>query len=112
MKIAVIGSRTFNDFTLLEDTLNNFNIDTIISGGAKGADKLAEEYADKYNIKTLIFEANWKKYGNAAGPIRNKFIIENADYVIAFWDGKSKGTLSSINIAKKLNKTIKIVKII
>jgi hypothetical protein len=54
---------------------------------------------------------DWAKHGRAAGPIRNKLIISDADYVIAFWDGKSTGTLSSINIAKGLNKPLTIIPI-
>lgn len=115
MKIAVIGSRTFNDYNLLEKELNIFrahlNINQIISGGAKGADSLAEKYAKNKKIETLIFKPDWKKYGRGAGFVRNKLIIENCDYVVAFWDKKSKGTKNSLETAKKLNKGITIIEI-
>jgi hypothetical protein len=114
MKIAVIGSRKFNDYLLLKSELDKIpNIETIISGGAKGADILAEQYAIENNIELIVFKADWARYGRAAGPIRNKEIINASDYVVAFWDGKSKGTLSSINIAKNILSVskIKIVKI-
>lgn len=106
MKCAVVGSRSFSEYDLLEGTLNEFEIDEIISGGAKGADQLARTYAIENKITIREFRPEWKKYGRAAGPIRNKKIITAADIVIAFWDGKSKGTKSSINIAKKLQKEL------
>ena len=110
MKVAVVGSRTFYDYELLKKTLDEItDIETIVSGGAQGADRLGERYAEDNKLKTLIFLPEWKKYGKRAGFIRNEDIVKNADKVVAFWDGESKGTLSSINIAKKLDKEILIV---
>lgn len=108
MNIAVIGSRNFSDYNKLETILNNLkpNITKIISGGAKGADSLAEKWAKNNNIETKIFIPDWNKHGKAAGFIRNKLIIMDADEIVAFWDGKSKGTQNSINLAKE--KGIKI----
>jgi hypothetical protein len=111
MKIAVIGSRTFSDYSLLKNTLNDFTnpIDEIISGGAEGADKLAEIYATENEIRLSVFKPDWAKFGRAAGVIRNKEIIFNADYCFAFWDGKSKGTATSIHLCKKLKKPHQII---
>ena len=115
MKLAIIGSRTFNNNELLNNKINEFynikNITKIISGGAYGADKLAEKFAKCNNIETEIYLPNWLKFGKSAGYIRNKLIIENCDEVIAFWDTKSPGTKLSIDICKKINKPIKIIKI-
>ena len=86
------------------------NLDVIVSGGAKGADSLARHYAVVNDIELVEFIPDWKKYGRGAGMKRNKDIIENCDYCIAFWDGKSKGTKNSINLAKKSNKGLRIVK--
>jgi len=109
MKVAVIGSRTFENYTKLESVLDQYDISEIISGGARGADSLAELYALNKNIPVKIFKADWSKYGKAAGFIRNKDIIDNCDIVIAFWDGKSKGTQHSINLAKKQGKTVEVI---
>jgi len=111
MKLAIIGSRGFNDIDLLNETLNPliFQIELVVSGGAKGADKMGEQWAERHGIDTLIFLPEWDKYGKSAGFIRNEDIIKNADYVIAFWDQKSKGTLHSINLAKELKKPIRII---
>jgi hypothetical protein len=108
MKVAIIGSRTFNDYELLKRTLNEMNssIELIVSGGAVGADKLGEKYAYEYSIPTLIFIPDWETFGRYAGFLRNKDIVDNCDRVIAFWDGKSKGTDNSISYAKKIKKEI------
>jgi hypothetical protein len=109
MRVAVIGSRSFNDYELLKNVLSEIKVDILISGGAKGADTLAEKYALKNNIKTEIFYPEWSKYGKKAGFLRNTKIIENADLIVAFWDGTSKGTLDSIEKSKKNNKKIIII---
>lgn len=110
MKLAVIGSRGFVDEKLLNETLSSYeNITMIVSGGAKGADKLGENWAKKNNIETLIFLPDWDNHGNAAGFIRNQDIIKNCDEAIAFWDGESRGTKSSIDLCKKYGKNCKII---
>jgi hypothetical protein len=111
MKTAIIGSRDFNNYELLIETLEPLkqNITQIISGAARGADSLGEQWAKENQIDTLIFPANWGLYGKRAGFIRNEDIIKNCDICIAFWDGKSKGTAHSISLCKKLNKPCTIV---
>lgn len=111
MKVAVIGGRDFTNYELLDNTLKVYSdkITTIVSGGAKGADFLAEYWAEKNNKGTLIFLPNWDLYGKKAGFVRNELIVINSDAIIAFWDRKSRGTKSSIDIAKKLNKPTMIV---
>jgi hypothetical protein len=111
MKVAVIGSRTFDDYELVKETLSTFTISLLVSGGAKGADSLGERYANENNITTLIFKPDWKKHGPAAGPIRNTDIVNNADTIIAFWNGESRGTKDSITKAEKLGKEVIIIKI-
>lgn len=109
-RIGVIGSRNFRDFDLLCDVLSGYDPKVIVSGGAQGADKLAEEWARKNNIDTLIFKPDWEKFGRSAGFVRNKDIVENSDILIAFWDGKSKGTANSIDLAKKMGKIVRVVR--
>jgi len=115
MNLAIIGSRTFNNYERLKTEINKFiednfiDITCIVSGGAKGADSLGERYAKEYNIPTKIFYPNWNLYGKKAGYLRNIDIIKNANQIIAFWDGISSGTKSSINLAKEQNKIIKII---
>jgi phosphoribosylpyrophosphate synthetase len=84
------------------------NIAKIISGGANGADKIAEQFANNYNIPFIEIRADWR-LGKAAGILRNTEIIKQADIIIAFWDGKSKGTLDSINKAHLYNKELLVI---
>jgi len=108
MKYAVIGSRSFNNYDQLKNELDRHQICEIISGGAKGADQLAEYYAQENCIPIEIIKPDWKRYGTAAGIIRNKEIIDKCEAVIVFWDGESKGTRSSINFAEDAGKKITV----
>ena len=118
MKLAIIGSRTFNDFPLLLDYLTSyffnslprvFRFDTVISGGAAGADRLGERFADDYEIEKQIFKPEWDKYGKSAGFKRNQQIVDACDIVLAFWNGESKGTQDTIEKAKRAKKPTFIV---
>jgi hypothetical protein len=114
MKIAFVGSRGFSDKELVKmktiEYLSNHGlpINEFISGGAIGVDTWAQEIAQWLTVKCTIFKPNWDKHGKSAGFIRNKLIIDSADHVIAFWDGKSKGTKSSIDLAIAAGKPIDI----
>lgn len=106
MKIAVVGSRnvTINDIgTYLSDA------DEIVSGGAKGVDTCAAEYAKEKDLKLTVFLPEYDRYSRAAPIVRNKKIVDYADQIIAFWDGSSKGTLSVIRYAQKTGKPCKII---
>ncbi len=106
MKIAVIGSRD-----LLIVKLQRYlpeNVTEIVSGGAKGVDTCAKEYALENGIKYTEFLPEYKKYGWFAPLKRNLQIIDYADEVIAFWDGKSRGTKFVIDRCKKKNKKITV----
>jgi YspA, cpYpsA-related SLOG family len=106
---GVIGSRTFNDYELVKEELDKHEISKIVSGGAKGADSLAEKYAYENNLPVEIFKPDWS-LGRHAGFIRNKTIVEHSDTLIAFWDGVSKGTLSSIRYGEEAGKHTIIVR--
>lgn len=109
MKVAVIGSRTFNDYEEVKRTLSSIKITEIISGGATGADTLGERYAKENNIPTKIFLPDWAKHGKAAGFLRNTDIVNAAEMVVAFWDGESRGTKDSIEKAIQTNKRVLII---
>lgn len=107
MKIAVIGSRG-----LTIDNLGKYlpqGTTEIISGGAKGIDTCARSYAMRHNIKLTEFLPEYEKYGKSAPLKRNITIIEAADTVLAFWDGKSRGTKFVIEKCRELGKEIKII---
>ena len=110
MVIIVAGSRTFKDYKLLSDTLDNIeNITEIVSGCAKGADLLGEQYALERHIPIKKFPAQWDIYGKQAGFIRNMEMCDYADYLIAFWDGKSRGTNQMINYMRRIGKHGKVI---
>jgi len=112
MKTAIIGSRSIQDYNYLENILKSldFKITEIITGGAKGVDTLAEIFSFSNSIPITKILPEWDKYGRGAGLVRNTSIIKESDVVIALWDGKSKGTLDSINKAHKLGKKVFIFK--
>lgn len=101
MRVAVIGSRglTVSD---LERYLPKETTE-IVSGGAKGIDSCAREYALSHNMRLTEFLPEYDKYGRAAPLKRNITIIQNADLVLAFWDGVSRGTKYVIDNCRKRN---------
>ena len=114
MKTIIAGSRDFNDYDLLKKQINHYRnykgvVTEIVSGCAKGADTLGEQYAVENGIPLKYFRADWDTYGRAAGPIRNQQMAEYADVLIAVWDGKSKGTKNMIDNMNKLMKPVFIV---
>ena len=111
MRLAIIGGRDFTNYSLITKLLENYKskITLVISGAAKGADSLGEKWAIDNNIETLIFPADWDKFGKAAGYIRNEDIIKNCDLCVAFWDNKSKGTKHSLSLCKKYKIPTKII---
>ena len=106
MQVAVIGSRNLS--IDLEKYIPK-NTTEIISGGAVGIDTLAELYAVSKKLPIKIYKPEYNRYGKAAPIIRNKLIVDDADMVIAIWDGHSRGTKFSIDYAKKKGKPIKVV---
>ena len=118
----VVGSRTFNNYDLLQAKLDFLLQNkvkggiTIVSGGARGADTLAELYAKKHNYHLKVFPADWNTFGKRAGYIRNEVMHEYISKfkergVVAFWDYKSKGTAHNFPLAKKYKTPLRIVDI-
>ena len=107
MKLLIAGSRSITDFDLSPHIPDG--VDTIISGGASGVDSLAEQYAIKHKLSRLVMLPNYSLYGRAAPIKRNYEMVDMADAVLVVWDGKSKGTLSTINYAKKQSKPLVLV---
>ena len=117
-KLVIAGSRDFKDYSLLSETLDKHlknrarnKAITIISGTAKGADQLGEQYAKEKGYKVEYYPADWERYGNAAGPIRNTQMAKAADDVIVFWDGKSAGTRNMMEAAQKENIPCTVIRI-
>lgn len=114
MKIAIVGSREPGNINFAKELEKRINIqsgDTIISGGAKGIDSLAAEYATAHGLALVEIRPNYAKNGRGATFIRNREIVDNADMVVAFWNGTSKGTKYTIDYANKKGVTTLIITI-
>ena len=106
MKLIIAGSREFTDYKLLTETmaaegLNADTVATVVSGCARGADRLGEKWAVAQGIPIARFPANWDSYGKRAGYVRNSEMAEYADACIVFWNGSSKGTKHMIDVANR-----------
>jgi hypothetical protein len=105
MRVGIVGSRSFNDYQMLisviKERLDLEEITLIVSGGAEGADSLAQDLAKNQGLPILIYYPKWELLGPAAGPKRNEKIVKASEIVFAFWDGRSRGTKSTISIAEK-----------
>lgn len=115
-RVIIAGGRYFNNYQLLKERCDFYlqskkrshNV-IIVSGHASGADSLGEQYANEEGFDTQLFPADWNKHGKAADPIRNAEMAEVADALIAFWDGKSRGTANMIQLAKDKGLKVAIV---
>lgn len=103
MRVIITGSREADNPIMLVDAVrkSRFNITTVISGNARGADQLGERYAVKHGIPLEKYPADWGKYGKSAGYLRNCEMVEQSEALIALWDGESKGTEHMINLAER-----------
>ena len=116
MNIAVVGSRTYNDFKelslFLHSYLNTHKIEKplFICGGARGADTLGKDFAIKNNFDYETFLPQWETQGDSAGTQRNIVMAHKADTVIAFWNGVSKGTRHMIRYSKSIGKNVIVIK--
>jgi predicted Rossmann fold nucleotide-binding protein DprA/Smf involved in DNA uptake len=109
MKLLIAGSRTIENFDL--SPYISDDVDLIISGGAKGADTIAEQYADKHRISKLIMYPKYNLYRRNAPLLRNKEMVKICDRVLILWDGKSTGTKHTIKYAKEEGKPLELIKI-
>lgn len=115
-RVIIAGGRDFNDYSLLKAKCDNILAEKttthriiVVSGAAKGADSLGEQYAREKGYTIEKYPADWNTHGRAAGPIRNAQMANSADALIAFWDGQSKGTKSMINIAKTKGLGVRVI---
>jgi len=116
-RVIIAGTRTFTDYTLLQRECNHLlsekqrthNI-VVVSGTARGADTLGERYARERGFQLRRFPADWDKDGKKAGMLRNYRMADNADALIAFWDGTSRGTANMIDIARKKNLPVRVIR--
>jgi hypothetical protein len=115
-RVIIAGTRSFNDYELLRDSCNNLLSEkqrthtvVVISGTARGADQMGERYARERGFQLRRFPADWEQYGKSAGHIRNAKMADNADALIAFWDGESKGTKNMIDNARRKGLAVRVI---
>ena len=112
MRVIIAGSREFKDYVLLKvrvmHMLANQTDVTIVCGEARGADALGKRLALELGWQVASYPADWDKYGKSAGYRRNELMADNADALIAFWDGASKGTKHMIDIATHKGLKVKV----
>ena len=115
-KVIIAGTRFFNDYSLLKETADRLLADkitagysiVIVSGGCAGADLLGERYAKENGYSIDRYPAEWQKYGRKAGIMRNAVMADNADALIAYWDGISRGTKNMIDEARKKGLAVRV----
>jgi len=103
MRVIIAGSRWLDSRFLVERALDasGFPISVVISGGARGVDRQAENWAVDNDVPLLIYHADWENLGKKAGVIRNLQMAQEGDALVAVWDGASRGTKDMISKAKK-----------
>lgn len=116
-KVIIAGTRTFSDYDLLCRKCDEFlqkqtqtHSIVIVSGTARGADRLGERYAAEHGYSVERYPANWNVYGKAAGYIRNSDMANASDALICFWDGQSRGSGHMIDLARKKGLSVRIFK--
>ena len=120
MNIGVVGGRSFHDYELMKEVLDREikrarlskedRKIRIVSGGARGADTLARRYAfSRADVEYTEHRPDWAKFGRKAGIMRNYEIVKSSAKLVAFWNGKSKGTKHTITAAKQVGKSVKVV---
>jgi len=116
MQVIIAGSRSFTDYSLLKRKLTHLFSNCaapigIVSGTARGADQLGERYAAEHGMRVTRFPADWDRHGKSAGYKRNAVMAQFADGLVAFWDGKSRGTGHMINLAREHGLRVRVVRI-
>lgn len=117
-KVVIGGCREFEDYAVFCESVDIFLSELkkrgticILSGTCRGVDKMGERYAAERGYTVQRYPAEWGKYGRSAGPRRNREMVDDADFVIAFWDGESAGTRSLVEYTKRVGKPLRIKKI-
>ncbi len=110
MVTAVIGSRSFSDYSLLCRVCQSLGVTSVVSGGAAGADSLAARFAFSSGLPLQVFLPDYSRFGRRAPLLRNWQIIRAASRVVAFWDGSSRGCVHALSCARSLGVPASVVR--
>jgi hypothetical protein len=115
VKLAIIGSRNFDDYeylqSVMEQEFETEPIELIISSGMDGTNQLGERYAVENNIPKRTIDSEWAKYGKNASIMQSVDIVKTSDVILAFWDGQNSETKQSIDQAIRFEKDV-IIKLV
>lgn len=114
-RVIIAGGRNFTDkeklFATMDKLLSRTRDDiTVACGKARGADTLGEEYAKNRGYSIAYYPADWDRHGRAAGFVRNIEMAQNADALVAFWDGQSRGTKHMIETAQQHGLEVRVIR--
>lgn len=110
MRVAIVGSREYPSLDEVRQFVWELERDTVVvSGGALGVDRAAVDEAKRLGMAYEVYLPDWGRHGRSAGAIRNREIVTKADEVVAFWDGKSRGTRITIEIAEAQCKPVRVI---
>jgi hypothetical protein len=113
MRLGVVGSREYPSRFIVEETIRRIaervSNTVLISGGAKGVDSWAAEAGRECGLRVVEYLPDYEKHGKGAPLVRNTTIVEESHAILAFWDGRSTGTLDTLRKAKAAGKKIRIV---
>lgn len=112
-RVIIAGGWDFDDYEYLKESMDYFLSKikrkiVIVCGAARGADILGARYAEECGYEVRYYPADWKSNGKSAGFIRNLEMAQNADALVAFWNGQSSGTKHMIETARKYRLLIRI----
>jgi hypothetical protein len=111
LKVAIVGSRDYQHPQKVRDYVAKLPAATIVvTGGARGVDRVAEAAATACGLQVLIFSADWARHKKLAGFIRNSKIVDASDRVVAFWDGASHGTADTVEKARIAGKPVEVIR--
>lgn len=113
MKLIVSGSRSFTDYQQVCRVLGEHrqHITQVITGGARGADRLGYRWTWKHQVKHQLFRADWERFGKSAGVRRNHQMAQAGDVLVAFWDGRSPGTAHMVQCMTQLGKPVVVIRV-
>lgn len=110
---AIVGSRDFKKLEAIEDfvraIIKDGKCEGIVTGDARGVDAEAKRVGELLGVPVRVFPADWQKHGKSAGVIRNSDIVAAADRILAFWDGKSRGTMDTVRKARAVGKRVDLL---
>lgn len=109
-RVGIVGSRHFPSREVVRSFIKSMPQDiVIVSGGAEGVDAWSVEIGNELGMETIVLQADWQRHGRKAGPMRNAEIVKNVAEVVAFWDGRSRGTLNTIVQATNSGVPVRVI---